>query len=99
MNGFKFEPVAWLTTLCALVIALAGSQELAGILPPTLAGWLYMAAVVAVVILGVIARGRVTPLARPRDADNRRLVPTPPNPLAGPQSTESASGPGSPFVR
>lgn len=97
--NFKFRPVAWLTTLAALVIALAGSQEFVQLLPPQVAGWLTMAGVGAVILTGVMAHGSVTPLARPRDADNRRLVPTPPSPLAGPQATESASGPGSPFTR
>lgn len=74
---FRFEPVAWLTTLAVVVGALLQADAEYHVLPAAWARWLAFAALAAgLIVAGVKTRGAVTPLADPRDADGvTRLVP------------------------
>lgn len=77
-KSFLVEPVKWLTWVSGLLTAAtaveAALAETPLHLPPAVAAWTGTATVVVTAILGAAARGRVTPLARPRTADGRALV-------------------------
>lgn len=79
MKGFKLEPVAWLTTIAAVLTALTAATAappLNHMLPDAVTVWLGVATAVVTAVLGAVARGKVTPLAAPRDNSDRPLVPT-----------------------
>lgn len=63
--------IAWGTTLLAVLMVLQSS----GVLTGTAAKWVDAAAGALQVILTAYARMHVTPLADPRDALGRKLVP------------------------
>lgn len=69
------KPVATLiavgTVLLALLTALAGTGVLSGKTAAVVAG----AILVINALLGVVAHGKVTPLAKPTASDGRALVP------------------------
>ncbi|HEY9411106.1 MAG TPA: hypothetical protein VIP77_16120 [Jiangellaceae bacterium] len=71
----KFEPVRWLTATVAILTALLGTTALTDVLPKQAVGWLGLAIAVLTAVLGAMARGAVTPLAQPEDAEGRQLVP------------------------
>lgn len=76
MSGFfKKYPLAtiitWGTTLLGVLIVLQSS----GVLTGTVAQWVDAAAGFLQVVLTAYARQHVTPLAAPKDASGRRLVP------------------------
>lgn len=72
----KLNPVAWLTTLIAVLTAADGALEGLHILSPTVAATAAGAIAVLTAILGAITHTRVTPLANPRDDNGRALVPS-----------------------
>jgi hypothetical protein len=75
--NFKFEPVAWLTTLSVILAALLQVDSEYHLLPEGWVRWLAFAAgVLALVLVGIKTRNRVTPLAAPVDDAGNRLVPT-----------------------
>jgi len=71
----KSKPVATLvavaTVLLAVLTALAGT----GVLSGRAAAYVSGAILIVNAVLGVLAHGQVTPVARPRDASGRPLVP------------------------
>jgi hypothetical protein len=71
----KQNPVAWLTTVVALLTALDGTLTGLHVLSPTLAAWIGGAIAVGTAILGVLTHGAVTPVANPHASDGRPLVP------------------------
>jgi hypothetical protein len=79
MKGFRFQPVAWLTTVAAVLVAITAATAappLDHVLSHSVTAWLGVATVVVTTVLGVVVHGRVTPTARPRDNDGRPLVPS-----------------------
>lgn len=74
MRKIKFEPVAWLTTLSAVLVALASTQAVTDALPARWVGALGATATVVTMVVGYLTRDSVTPLARPRDRMGRALV-------------------------
>jgi hypothetical protein len=83
---FGKNPVAWLTTVVAVLTALDATLGGLGVLPGTAAAWIGGAIAVLTAVLGVLTHGAVTPVASPRDNSGRPLVPvssaTPAGPLA-----------------
>jgi hypothetical protein len=78
MKGFKFQPVAWLTVIAAVLTATTAATAappLDHVLPGQVTPWLGLTTVVVTAVLGVVVHGKVTPLARPRDDGDRPLVP------------------------
>lgn len=73
----KFNPVAWMSTLLTVLIAvdsaLAGNHAYS----PTVAAWVGGVIALLTALLGVLTHKIVTPLARPRDSSRRPLVPKP----------------------
>lgn len=69
----KFEPVRWMTLVLTVLSALAGTAALTDLLPKTVLGAVGVAIAVLTAVLGVLARGAVTPLAQPRDAGGTPL--------------------------
>jgi hypothetical protein len=69
------NPVAWLTTLIALLTSLDATLTGLGVLSPAAAAWVGGAIAVLTTVLGVLTHGVVTPLVAPRDASGRNLVP------------------------
>ncbi|HEV8172847.1 MAG TPA: hypothetical protein VGP91_04285 [Actinoplanes sp.] len=79
MKGFKFEPVAWLTTLAVVLGAVLEADAQYHFLPATWGHWAaVVAAVVGLILVALKARSKVTPLADPKAANGRTLVPSPP---------------------
>ena len=78
MKGFKFEPVRWATRALALLTALIGVDAMFHLLPATWTPWLLAAEALLALLLGRQVRSVVTPLAAPKAANGRALVPTPP---------------------
>lgn len=72
---FKFEPVRWMTAILAVVAGLIAANETLHVLPSRWTEVLLYASMVLTVALGAIARGKVTPLAAPKDDGGRPLVP------------------------
>jgi len=72
------NPVAWLTTVVAVLTALDGTLTGLGVLSPTVAGWIAGAIAVLTAILGVLTHNVVTPVANPHDDSGRALVPAAP---------------------
>jgi hypothetical protein len=74
-NPFRRFPlttlIAWGTTVLAVLVVLQSS----GLLTGTVAHWVDVAAGALQVVLTAYAKGHTTPVARPRDAYGRRLVP------------------------
>jgi len=71
----KFRPVAWMTWVLGVLVTVEAVNEGAHLLP---AGWTpYLLGAIAVLtaVLGKLAHGAVTPLARPRDDAGTPLVP------------------------
>jgi hypothetical protein len=71
----KQNPVAWLTTIVALLTALDGTLTGLHVLSPALAAWVGGAIAVGTAILGVLTHGAVTPVGNPHDNGGRALVP------------------------
>lgn len=75
IKGFKFRPVAWMTTALTVLTGVEAANEGLHFLP---AGWSpYLLGVIAVLtaVLGKLAHDRVTPLAAPQDDAGVPLVP------------------------
>jgi hypothetical protein len=85
MNPFRRFPlttlITWGTTVLALLVVLQSAHVLTG---PE-ARWVDAAAGLLQVILTAYARQHTTPVAAPRDAYGRRLVPAPGEALIPPQ--------------
>lgn len=84
-NLFKRFPlttvIAWGGTVLAVLVVLQTSNVLTG----TAAHWVDTAAGVLQVLLTAYARQHVTPVAAPKDAYGRKLVPASGQPLIPPQ--------------
>lgn len=96
-KGFKFQPVAWLTTISvvlATATTLTTTAPLDKLVPEAVTSWLGVATVVVTAILGVLAKNRVTALAQPQKVINGKLVPLVPLvPLASPGTTPADKKP------
>lgn len=75
MKGFKFKPVAWMTTVLAVLTALEALNQSAHIIPDKYDAWIVGAIGLLTVVLGVLAHNRVTPTAAPKDDAGTPLVP------------------------
>lgn len=71
----KFQPVAVLTTVYTMLLAILGTAAITELLPPVLLVVLTGIASVLGVVLGVATYNRVTPIARPVDGRGRPLAP------------------------
>ena len=71
----KFNPVAWMTTVLTVLIAVDAALGGTGAYPPAVAAWVGAAIAFLTTLLGVLTHGKVTPTARPRGAAGERLVP------------------------
>lgn len=71
----KIQPVAWMTTVLAVLVAVDSALAGTGVYPASVAAWVGAAIAVLTAILGALTHGAVTPLARPRDSSGRALVP------------------------
>jgi hypothetical protein len=82
--SFKLKPVAWMTGILGFlsaVVALDETLEATGtadLIPATVEPYAQGAIVFLTILLGKMTYNRVTPLADPRAANGRQLVPTPP---------------------
>jgi hypothetical protein len=72
---FKRFPLAVLVTYGTTALAVLVALQSSGVLTGTAAHWVDVAAGVLQVLLTAYARQHVTPVADPRDAQGRRLVP------------------------
>lgn len=81
MRSFRFEPVRWMTVVLAVLstvdgidaaLAQAGQPH---ILPDKVHAYVLMGIALLTVVLGQLARGKVTPTAAPRSDTGERLVP------------------------
>lgn len=75
---FKFRPVAWMTGLLTLALALLAVNDQAHLIPDEWVKWLAALAALLTILLGGKVQSIVTPLAAPRSTDGRPLVPSPP---------------------
>lgn len=75
MNPFRKAPLATLITWGTLMLAVLVVLQSSGVLTGTVAHWVDVAAGVLQVVLTAYARQHTTPVAAPRDAYGRRLVP------------------------
>jgi len=75
VKGFKFKPVAWMTTILAVLTALEAFNQSAHIVPDKYDAWIVSAIGLITVVLGVLAHNRVTPTAAPKDDAGTPLVP------------------------
>ena len=75
MKGFKFQPVAYMTTALAVLTALEAVNESVHVVPEKYNAWIVSAIGVLTVVLGVLAHNRVTPTAAPKDDAGQPLVP------------------------
>jgi hypothetical protein len=75
MKGFKFKPVAWMTTALAVLTALETVDQAVHVLPATAHPYILGGIAVLTAILGKLAHDRVTPTAAPKDDAGVPLVP------------------------
>lgn len=76
MKSFKFQPVAWLTTIAVLLGGLLEADRQFHVLPGTLGHWAaFAAAAIAIILVGLKAHESATPVADPKAADGTPLVP------------------------
>jgi hypothetical protein len=76
--GFATEPVKIMTWLLTTLTALSSVPLFMNWLPPKISAGLLVVIAVLTAVLGAVVRGKVTPLAKPRDEDGRILVPAGP---------------------
>lgn len=83
IKGFKFAPVAWMTTALTGLGALEAVNAKVHVLPAGWTPYLVLAIAVLTAVLGVLTHGAVTPTVAPRDDAGVPLVPayskTPPS--------------------
>lgn len=75
IKGFKIQPVAYMTSLLTLLVAVEAVNEGAHLLPGGWSPYLLGAIAVLTAVLGVLTHGAVTPTAAPRDDAGVPLVP------------------------
>lgn len=75
MKIFTTKPIATLISVMTVLYGLDAALIGAGVLHGAVAAWATAAATALNLILGWLAHGKVTPLARPRDRFGCRLVP------------------------
>lgn len=92
LKSIKFRPVAWMTTVLGVLVAVEAVNEGAHLLPAAWSPWLLGAIAALTAVLGRMTHDRVTPLARPRDAADTPLVP---KSMAGPAPSGGARDIGS----
>lgn len=71
----KRFPVAWLTGIITILVGADAILEQAHVLTPKQSSWAGIVVAVLTLIGGTITHGKVTPLAAPKDASGRPLVP------------------------
>jgi hypothetical protein len=69
------KPVATLVTVATLALAVLTALAGTGVLSGKAAAWCAAAILVLNAGLGVVAHGKVTPVANPKSSDGRPLVP------------------------
>lgn len=72
----KLNPVAWLTTLIAVLTAADGALEGLHVLSPGVAAAGAGLIAVLTAVLGAVTHTKVTPVANPHDNNGRALVPS-----------------------
>lgn len=75
MKGFKFQPVAWMTTILGVLVAVEAADTAVHILPAAWHPFILGAIAVLTAILGKVVHGVVTPTAAPKDSAGTPLVP------------------------
>lgn len=75
INPFKKAPITTLVAYASTVLAVLIVLQSSGVLTGRVAHWVDVAAGVLQVVLTAYARQHVTPVAAPKDAAGRRLVP------------------------
>jgi hypothetical protein len=75
IKTFKIKPVAWMTTLLSVLVALEALDRAAHLLPAGWSPYLLGAIAALTAVLGALTHGAVTPLAQPRDDAGNPLVP------------------------
>src|SRR5688572_26443423 len=78
MKNFRFQPVAWMTSILAVLDAVIAANELYPVVPESWTPMLLFISAALTAVLGRMVWSRVTPLADPHAANGRELVPTPP---------------------
>lgn len=76
--GFQFKPVVWMAGVLAAIDAVLALNETMQLLPDGWTKWLLAASAILTGLLGRLVYRRVTPLADPKAANGRPLVPVPP---------------------
>jgi hypothetical protein len=71
----KQNPVAFLTTLVAVLTGLDGTLAGLHVLTATQSAWAAGLIAVLTAVLGIVTHGKVTPVANPKDSSGRPLVP------------------------
>lgn len=74
-NPFKKAPVATLISIMGVVLAAATYLQGTGLVAGKAGAWLDAAVGVIQLVLGLYARQHATPVANPKDALGRKLVP------------------------
>lgn len=74
-RGIKIQPVAWMTTILGVLVAVEAANEAIHFLPAAWSPYLLGAIAILTAVLGKLVHGVVTPLARPRDDAGTPLVP------------------------
>lgn len=80
MKAFKLHPIAFLLTYATVALGALTALQATGTLHGKAAAWVDGAVGFLNLIVGMYARMHVTPLARPRDANGRRMITQPPAP-------------------
>lgn len=75
IKGFKLAPVAWMTTILAVLTSVEAVNAALHFLPVGWTPYLVGAIAVLAAVLGVLTHARVTPVAAPRDDTGTPLVP------------------------
>lgn len=90
MKSFKLQPVAWLTTAGVVFAGLLEADRQFHVLPSSVAHWLaYVAATVALILVGLRAHQASTPVADPKSTVDGVPVPLVPEPAAIPPGATS----------
>jgi len=76
VKGFKFQPVAWMTTILTILTAVEAVNETsAHFIPDKVNVYVLTAIAVLTAILGKLAHDRATPVADPKTTIDGEVVP------------------------
>lgn len=75
MRGFKFRPVAWMTTILTTLTALVALDAAVDVVPDRVTPYVVGAIAVLTAVLGKLAHDRSTALAAPKASTGVPLTP------------------------